>query len=336
MHRKIGWYITELDSRLAGRMPKEELARFLDETEDHLCCSAEDLEPEMGRDAADEAVTRFGRPGTLARRALQARFVPPHYWRAATPVMALILVMVCSLSAWNSFDDVRVLGAPLPQVLAIGSIPFLITALALARQRVTLALMIASVVGSFGAAAILAGTLLSVEMDYGSGSTPVTVQMPLRGLDRRLDMMEASAKSANAMMESIFTDARTRYDDPLVSWTSARRTPVFQVPVALFIDGLGVSVPEMKTFRTGPEAQVAWFHLGRAALAKWQASRGVGEALVRGIRAEAARPWSARFVAVLPGSLGAGAQMLLVLMGVNELALLLARGLRFRRRREFA
>lgn len=336
MHRKVGWYITDLESRLTGRMPKDELARFLDETEDHLCSSAEDLEPEMGSNAAVEAVTRFGRPGTLARRTLQARYVPPPYWRAATPVIALILVLVCSLAAWNSFDDVRVLGAPFPQVLAIACIPFLLAALALARQRVTLALAVASTLGGVCAAAILAATTISVDLDFQTGGTPATIQMPSRGLDRKLTFMERSARSANGMMESLFNTAKDRYDDKHVSWAGDNGTPPFQVPVDVFIDGWGVPMGEVKEFRTGPEAQVAWFHLGRAALAKWQASRGVGEGLVQEMRAQVARPWSARFGGVLLGSLGAGAQMLLLLMGVNELALLLARGLRFRRCREFA
>lgn len=335
MHKKIGWYLTELESRLRGRMPAEEVARFVSEVEDHLMESAEEFESEMGGRAAEEAVTRFGRPATLAHRVLQARFVPPRYWRAATPVMVLILVLVCSLAAWNSFDDVRVLGAPVPQVLANLCILPLLAALSFARQRVTLALAIAATLGSLCAAAILAATTVRVELDLRTGGTPATVQMPLRGLDRKLDFMAGSARSANKMMESLFNAARDSYEDPLATYARKEGTPPFRVPVDAFIDGVGVSTGEVRAFRTMPEAQVAWWNLGRAAMEKWRASSGVGEALVQKIRTEAGRPWAPRFAELLLGSLLQGVPFLVFLVALNEFALLLGRGLRYRRRREF-
>ena len=335
MHRRIGWYLTELESRLRGRMPAPELARFLDETEDHLCASAEESTHPDGEAAA---IRRFGKPAKIARSVLGVADGTVPYWRDAWVPMLATILLSTTLAAWNSFDDVRMGKYPLPHVLSGVLGLALLLALVRCRRRIVLGLALGSAIGALCAVPLLA----SRQIRLLRGTMPITVQRTkardalawsqanVRVLDLQLPALERARQAYE--MGSIETRL-----EPYSGY--AHRVPVGvdrgARPHWLHPNSIGVEPADYiiyREVRSFAEAKKLWLDTGKGQLALLLNMRAMNLAMIEEIPRELAKPWMAQVTTYLPEAPGMALFSFVWLAGIHGAALWLRSAARVRRR----
>lgn len=226
MPKYIDWYMVELERRLHGRMPQQQLGEILSETEAHLLEATSDDKEEYGRYAEKLAISRFGSPNRIAQSVLNANDPPPpHPWRAGIlPGIAIFGLVAAFLTAWIlTFREPRIESVVFGSLAAVFGL-LLLFGVSVARQFLRAPIAVAGAVAFVGC--WLASSVLLMKVDDPAGMAFVprsTADAYLKG--QKLNLVTARNK------QKLFDAAGAMFGQDF----KYTYTPQSQIPEGAFV-----------------------------------------------------------------------------------------------------
>ena len=336
MPSHIQWYLVELEGRLRGRIPHEEMQGVISEIESHLFEASAELHPEFGKGAERMAVRHFGKPSTVVRALLSGNEpLPPEPWKPGWAAIFLMLavtgVMIVLLETTSHVPSTSQFGNAAMALLVLGALAFgtfLWARRVLAKPLFFGSLAVFAVVEAY----VAFGMITTQDTQFSRMIPRSAVQRALKRAHDEVATYGPAAKlvdTAVARYEKDHDGGYVPYYAPEELTKKAK-----QVAVADYLRAAGGTevVPVLDTRRDGEhlsylsftnfkDARQYWLSFGRynVSEAKWRYNHG--EFMLKAIPIGLDRPIYEQAIYALPAAAGCAVVAFMVMFCLNLLVM---------------